>query len=74
MSRRKEDHLTPVEVEVKGDNINAAITKLNKFMGAEGITQKMKEIQYFQKPSDIKRKERRDRERRLQFQKEENQQ
>lgn len=70
MSRRKKDHLGPVEVEVKGDNINAAITKLNKMMGAEGITKRIKEKQFYQKPSTIRRHERRDRKRRLQFEKE----
>lgn len=60
MSHRKKDHLQPLEVEVRGENVTGALKKLNKMMGQEGFIYELKRRKYHMKPSE-KRKEKRER-------------
>jgi small subunit ribosomal protein S21 len=53
--RRDENELGPIEVEVRGNNINRAINKLKRKVGREGINRAVKRHRYYIKPSDAKR-------------------
>lgn len=60
MSQRKKDHLQPLEVEVRSDNVMGAYRKLSKMVGNEGVTYELSRRQYHMKPSE-KRREKRER-------------
>jgi ribosomal protein S21 len=52
------NELGPIEVEVEDGNAVGALKKLQKEIGKEGIIQKMKEEQFYTKPSKERHEER----------------
>lgn len=59
------DELGPIEVRVEDENVTKALKVLRKEIGKEGIIKKMKEKQFYTKPSkkehNKKRKKQRER-------------
>lgn len=66
----KQDELGPIEVKVEDGNVTRAIKTLRKQIGKEGIIEKMKEKQFYTKPSKKKHDKRRKKQRRREKRKE----
>lgn len=57
MSRKE---LGPIEVKVRDGDVNGALNRLRREIGREGITKQMKLNRFYEKPSDRKRRQRRE--------------
>lgn len=68
---KRDDHLQPIEVEVKGNNVNAALNQLRRMAGREGLTEKMKEQEFYEKPSTKRRRKKIEADRRRSTEREE---
>ena len=55
MSRRDEVELGPIEVRVRDNNLNRAMTQLKRAVGNEGIGREAKRRRFYMKPSVAKR-------------------
>lgn len=57
---KREPQIRPIEVDVRDGDLEGAIRALRKKMSNEGLLAELKERRFAEKPSDKKRRERRE--------------
>lgn len=55
-TRRNEQDLGPLEVQVVDNNVGRAINQLKRMVGREGLKREMKRHRFYEKPSVAKRR------------------